>query len=89
MLRDDSGYYIENELEDKEWNQGDEMRDTIAIQVRDDDILDYSGSDDSGEKGMGYGYIYFRSQVDVIASRLDMRLAERDIRKKEKLREIL
>lgn len=65
------------------------MGDFIATQMRDDNTLDYSGSDDTGEKGIELGFMYFRSQVDVIADGLDVRQAERDIRKKEKLREIL
>lgn len=57
--------------------------------MRDYNYLDYSSSDDSGEKGMELGYMYFRSQVDLITGGLDVRQTEKDIRKKEKLREIL
>ena len=43
--------------EGEEYNQGDQMGRTIAIQVKDDDILDQSGSDSSEKKGIDLGYI--------------------------------
>lgn len=78
-MRDNSGYYMDNELKEfKEYNQEHQMRDFIATQMR-VSTLDYNGTDDSREKGMELHFMYFRSQVDVIAGGLDVRQAEREL----------
>lgn len=58
---------MENELEEgKDWDQGDQMGEATATQMRDDNTVDQGGSGGSGEERRRWNWVIFQKMAFLV-----------------------